>query len=103
MEIGIGIHGEPGVRKDTMKNADSIVDELLEKILGDLDYKGSDVAVMINGCGATPLMELYAYGTGAVTWPWFCAEINQRPMFTSGDVLVYYNDISDAYVVKKYV
>ncbi len=59
MEIGIGIHGEPGVRKDTMKNADAIVDELLEKILSDLDYKGSDVAVMINGCGATPLMELY--------------------------------------------
>src|SRR5574343_342671 len=51
----------------------------------------------------TPLMELYTYSTGSVTWPWSCAEINQRPMFTSGDVLVYYNDLSDAYVVKKYV
>ncbi len=51
---------------------------------------------------STPLQELYSYGTGAVTWPWSCAEINQRPCFTSGDVIVYYNDVSDAYVVKKY-
>ncbi len=59
MEIGIGIHGEPGVSKETLKSADEIVDELLKKILADIDFTGSEVAVMINGCGATPLMELF--------------------------------------------
>ena len=59
MEIGIGIHGEPGTHRDTIKSADEIADLMLSRILGDLDYSGSEVAVMINGCGATPLMELY--------------------------------------------
>ncbi len=58
MEIGIGIHGEPGTHKEKMQTADQIVDQLLDKILADIDYAGSEVAVMINGCGATPLMEL---------------------------------------------
>ncbi len=58
MEIGIGIHGEPGTHKEKMQKADEIVDQLLNKILADIDYSGSEVAVMINGCGATPLMEL---------------------------------------------
>ncbi|MBO7710319.1 MAG: dihydroxyacetone kinase subunit DhaK [Lachnospiraceae bacterium] len=59
MEIGIGIHGEPGTHREALRNADEIVDLLLEKILADLDYSGSEVAVMVNGCGATPLMELF--------------------------------------------
>ena len=59
MEVGIGIHGEPGTHKDKLKTADEITDILLEKILGDLDYSGSEVAVMVNGSGGTPLMELY--------------------------------------------
>ncbi|MBO6148396.1 MAG: dihydroxyacetone kinase subunit DhaK [Lachnospiraceae bacterium] len=59
MEIGIGIHGEPGTHKDKMKTADEIADQLLDKILADIDFSGSEVAVMINGCGATPLMELF--------------------------------------------
>ena len=59
MEIGIGIHGEPGTHRETLRRADEIADLLLEKILADLDYSGSEVAVMVNGCGATPLMELY--------------------------------------------
>ncbi len=59
MEMGIGIHGEPGTHREPMKSADQIVDMMLEKILGDLDYAGSECAVMINGCGATPLMELF--------------------------------------------
>lgn len=59
MEIGIGIHGEPGVRKEKLKTANEIADELLDKILADIDYSNSEVAVMINGCGGTPLMELY--------------------------------------------
>ena len=59
MEIGIGIHGEPGVEKKPLEEADAIVDTLLAKILADIDYTGSEVAVMINGCGGTPLMELF--------------------------------------------
>lgn len=59
MEVGIGIHGEPGTHKEEMKTADEIVDMLLAQILGDIDYTGSEAAVMINGAGATPLMELF--------------------------------------------
>jgi dihydroxyacetone kinase-like protein len=59
MEVGIGIHGEPGTHREALRPADEIVDMLLDKILADIDYNGSDVAVMINGSGATPLMELF--------------------------------------------
>ena len=59
MEVGIGIHGEPGVYRDTLKSADEIADVLLEKILADIDYSDSEVALMVNGSGGTPLMELY--------------------------------------------
>jgi len=59
MEIGIGIHGEPGVKKGKLTTADEIADMLLEKILADIDYTDSEVAVLVNGCGGTPLMELY--------------------------------------------
>lgn len=59
MEVGIGIHGEPGTHREPLKTADEITDMLLDKILADLDYKDSEVAVMINGSGATPLMELF--------------------------------------------
>lgn len=59
MEVGIGIHGEPGTHRESLKTADEIVDMLLAQILADIDYAGSEVAVMINGAGATPLMELF--------------------------------------------
>ena len=59
MEVGIGIHGEPGTHREPVKKADEIVDMLLDRILEDLDYSGSEVAVMVNGSGGTPLMELY--------------------------------------------
>jgi phosphoenolpyruvate---glycerone phosphotransferase subunit DhaK len=60
MEIGIGIHGEPGVERKKIEPADQIVDELLGRILGDsVDFTGSEAAVIINGMGGTPLMELY--------------------------------------------
>lgn len=59
MEVGIGIHGEPGTHREALKSADEIVDMLMEKILADIDYSGSEVAVMINSSGATPLMELF--------------------------------------------
>ena len=59
MEVGIGIHGEPGTHKEKIMTANDITDHLLSKILADIDYSGSEVAVMVNGSGATPLMELY--------------------------------------------
>ncbi len=60
VEIGIGIHGEPGVKREKMGPVNDIVDELLEKILKeDLYHDGDEVAVMVNGMGATPIMELY--------------------------------------------
>ena len=59
MEIGIGIHGEPGTRREKLASADAIAKELLEKVLEDIDYKGKEVVVLVNGMGATPLMELY--------------------------------------------
>jgi phosphoenolpyruvate---glycerone phosphotransferase subunit DhaK len=59
MEIGLGIHGEPGMRRAKLEPADNIVDEMMEAILADLDYSGGDVAVLVNGLGATPYEELY--------------------------------------------
>ena len=59
MEVGIGIHGEPGTHREKMMTANDITDHLLERILADIDYSGSEVAVMVNGSGSTPLMELY--------------------------------------------
>lgn len=60
MEIGMGIHGEPGIRRGKLKPADDIVDEMLIPILQDLPYEaGDEVSVLINGLGATPKEELY--------------------------------------------
>jgi dihydroxyacetone kinase-like protein len=60
MEMGIGIHGEPGRKRVKMAPANAIVDEMLEAVAGDLPYKaGDDVALMINGMGGTPISELY--------------------------------------------
>lgn len=59
MEIGIGIHGEPGTHREALGTANSIAKTLLDNILADLDYTGSDVVVLVNGMGGTPLMELY--------------------------------------------
>ncbi len=60
MEIGMGIHGEPGVRRGALETADQIADELCAAILADLPYqRGDEVSVLVNGLGATPLEELY--------------------------------------------
>ncbi len=59
MEIGIGIHGEPGTHREALRPADEIVEMLLDKILADIDYQGREVAVLVNGAGGTPLMELF--------------------------------------------
>lgn len=60
VEIGMGIHGEPGTHREEIRAADEIADHLLGKILEDMPLaSGSEVAVMINGLGGTPMMELY--------------------------------------------
>lgn len=60
MEIGMGIHGEPGVRRGALESADQIAGELLTSILADLPYRrGDSVGILVNGLGATPKEELY--------------------------------------------
>lgn len=59
IEIGMGIHGEPGINKSRILTAKEIAERLIDDILKDYDYSNSEVAVMINGLGGTPLMELY--------------------------------------------
>ncbi|MCA1011157.1 dihydroxyacetone kinase subunit DhaK [Halobacillus halophilus] len=60
LEIGVGIHGEPGTQRKAVSSANDIAVELTDLVLTDLGLTGSeDVAVMINGLGATPEMELY--------------------------------------------
>ncbi|MFW7415682.1 dihydroxyacetone kinase subunit DhaK [Demequina sp. SO4-18] len=60
MEVGIGIHGEPGFARGPLASADDIVDDILPRLIADLDLEsGSRVAVLVNGMGATPLEELY--------------------------------------------
>ena len=60
MEIGMGIHGETGIRRGKMETADEITKEMMERIVNDLPYsQGDEVAVLVNGLGATPLDEQY--------------------------------------------
>lgn len=60
IEMGVGIHGEPGRERKKMTAADAIADELLGAVVADLPYSsGDDVALMINGLGGTPISELY--------------------------------------------
>ena len=59
VEIGIGIHGEPGTDREKLSTADETARKLLDRILADLDVQGQEVVVLVNGMGATPLMELY--------------------------------------------
>ena len=60
MEIGMGIHGEPGVKRESLATADEVASRMAEAILIDLGAKAGDrVAVMVNGLGATPAEELY--------------------------------------------
>jgi dihydroxyacetone kinase-like protein len=60
MEIGVGIHGEPGRRRAQFQSADAIVEEVFEAVAGDLPFKSGDkVGLMINGLGGTPISELY--------------------------------------------
>lgn len=60
MELGMGIHGEPGIKKTKLAPADEVVDEMMAPILKDMDLpQKSEVAVLVNGLGSTPKEELY--------------------------------------------
>jgi dihydroxyacetone kinase len=60
MEIGMGIHGEPGVRRGPLETAAQIAEQLVNQIVRDLPYRrGDEVAVLVNSLGATPREELY--------------------------------------------
>jgi phosphoenolpyruvate---glycerone phosphotransferase subunit DhaK len=60
MEFGVGIHGEPGRRREKIRSAGEIVEEIADAILGDLKpAKGANVLAFVNGLGGTPAIELY--------------------------------------------
>ena len=60
MEFGVGIHGEPGRRRDTLRNASTIAEEICAAIAADFgSLDGRQALLFVNGFGATPLMELY--------------------------------------------
>jgi phosphoenolpyruvate---glycerone phosphotransferase subunit DhaK len=69
MEMGVGIHGEPGRRRVKLASADAIVDEMLGAIVNDLSLSAaSEVLLFVNGFGGTPLMELYLMQDRARQW-----------------------------------
>jgi phosphoenolpyruvate---glycerone phosphotransferase subunit DhaK len=69
IEIGVGIHGEPGRRRARMASADDISDELLQAITQDVKpAKDAEVLLLVNGLGGTPLSELYLLYNSAHQW-----------------------------------
>ena len=71
IEMGVGIHGEPGRKRETMREADDIVKEMVDAILADFKSRNintnSEALLLINGFGASPLMELYLIYHSAAT------------------------------------
>ena len=69
LEMGVGIHGEPGRRREAVREADAIVSDCVDAILADFTHRNiqsNEALLLINGFGATPLMELYLlYNTAA--------------------------------------
>jgi dihydroxyacetone kinase-like protein len=59
MEMGVGIHGEPGRHRVPLAGAAEIAEQLVEPVLADLDFQGGPSIVMLNGMGGSPLLELY--------------------------------------------
>lgn len=62
IEFGVGIHGEPGIRREKIRSADELADEIVNNLVADLPFHaGDEVALMINGLGGTPLQELFIF------------------------------------------
>ncbi|GHV90845.1 dihydroxyacetone kinase [Spirochaetia bacterium] len=67
MEYGIGIHGEPGIQREKVATAETLAKRMVPAILGDLKLqKGGEAALLVNGFGATPLLELYVLAYSAM-------------------------------------
>jgi dihydroxyacetone kinase len=66
MEIGMGVHGEPGIRRGPLQTADEVAQTLVDVILGDIDERGGgDVALLVNGLGATAHLDQFILYRGA--------------------------------------
>lgn len=65
MEYGVGIHGEPGIRREKTMDANALAERMVKDLLNDLGNV-SEVAVLINGFGATPLQELYVFNNSVI-------------------------------------
>lgn len=62
MEFGVGIHGEPGIAREKIQSSDELANRIVNAIITDLKLKqGDEIALLINGFGATPLQELYLF------------------------------------------
>lgn len=69
IELGLGIHGEPGVSKGSLEPADDLVDALLDTIADDARLeRGERLALLVNNLGGTPTMELAIVARGAIAW-----------------------------------
>ncbi|MGN0484843.1 MAG: dihydroxyacetone kinase subunit DhaK [Lachnospiraceae bacterium] len=61
MEFGVGIHGEPGIRRENIATADELAERIVSALLDELKINDEEVSVLINGFGSTPLQELYLF------------------------------------------
>jgi dihydroxyacetone kinase-like protein len=59
LELGLGIHGEPGMERKKIGPVDDLIEEMFAVLLGDVDFRGHEVALSVNGMGGTPAEELY--------------------------------------------
>ena len=66
IEIGMGIHGEPGISREKLKSANDLTDDICKRILDDFNLSNQEVGLMINSLGATPLEELYIFSRRVV-------------------------------------
>lgn len=69
MEYGVGIHGEPGIKREKIMSADALADKMVTALLKELalDSTSDEIALMVNGFGATPLQELYLFNNSVMS------------------------------------
>ncbi|MGL5042581.1 MAG: dihydroxyacetone kinase subunit DhaK [Culicoidibacterales bacterium] len=70
MEYGVGIHGEPGIKKEKIMSADELAEKMVNALLKELkieEQTAAEVAIMVNGFGATPLQELYLFNNSVMS------------------------------------
>jgi len=66
MEFGVGIHGEPGICRQKVRGIDELVAQMIPSLLEELKAGDAEVAIMVNGFGSTPMMELYAFNNSVL-------------------------------------